>query len=85
MQTFTAACIATGIAILLAGAIMLLTRTRLLAFVRARYAAVLSEDRLSEQDVARRMPRMRAIIVIATGFLLFGGALLALGLFRALA
>ncbi|EEB9150688.1 hypothetical protein XM82_004666 [Salmonella enterica subsp. enterica serovar Haifa] len=85
MQTFTVVCIATGIAILLAGAIMLLTRTRLLAFVRARYAAVLSEDRLSAQDVARRMPRMRAIIVIATGFLLFGGALLTLGLFRALA
>ncbi len=85
MQTFTVACIASGIAILLAGAIKLLARTRLLAFVRARYAAVLSEDRLSPQEVSRRMPRMRGIIVIATGFLLFGGALLALGLFRVLA
>ena len=82
MQTFTVACIASGIAILLAGAIKLLARTRLLAFVRA---AVLSEDRLSPQEVSRRMPRMRGIIVIATGFLLFGGALLALGLFRVLA
>jgi len=85
MHTFAVACIASGIAILLAGATMLLARKRLLRFVRARYAVVLSEDQLSPREVSRRMPRMRAIIVIATGFLLFGGALLTLGLFRVLA
>jgi len=85
MHTFTVACIASGIAILLAGAIMLLTRKRLLRFVRARYAVVLSEEQLAPREVSRRMPRMRAIIVIATGYLFFGGALLTLGLFRVLA
>lgn len=83
MQTFTVTCIALGIAILILGGIMLAARKRLLAFLRARYESALREDGLSTDELARRTPSMRAVVIVSVGFLLFGGLLVSVGVMRA--
>ncbi|MCV0335926.1 hypothetical protein [Microbacterium sp.] len=80
MSAFSLANLAVGVAVVLVGAVLLVSRARVLPFVRGRFDKVYREDQLSEEEIARRLPKMSAVVVVvACGFAVFGTALIVIG------
>lgn len=82
MSAFSLANLAFGVAIVLVGAVLLVSRARVLRFVRGRFDKVYREDQFSEEEIARRLPTMSVVVVVvvvACGFAIFGTALIVIG------
>lgn len=79
MSAFSLANLAFGVAAVLVGAVLLVSRARVLRFVRGRFDKVYREDQLSEEEISRRLPTMSVVVVVACGFAVFGTALIVIG------
>ncbi|WP_433585481.1 hypothetical protein [Microbacterium hydrocarbonoxydans] len=66
---------------LLLGVLALTFHERALRFVRRRYEQIYREDALPDEEISRRLPRMRAVTVIAVGFVVVSAGFVAAGLF----
>lgn len=83
MSGFALTSLVTGIVVLVLGVLLLSLRGRALSFVRQRFASVYREDGVPETEIAGRFPKMAAVVIVGSGFVAFGAALVLVGLFSA--
>ena len=80
MNAYVLANLVCGVSILIFGALLLLSRERVLRVVRRRFEQVHREDDLSDREIERRLPKATAVVVVGSGFALVGTALLMIGI-----
>lgn len=81
MGVYSLTSLLAGIGIAIIGLLLLSLRDRVLRFVRQRFASVYREDGIPEAEIAVRFPKMAAVVVVGSGFVAFGVALVLVGLF----
>ncbi|WP_282848257.1 hypothetical protein [Microbacterium oxydans] len=80
MNAYVLANLVCGVSILVFGALLLLSRERVLRVVRRRFEQVHREDDLSDREIERRLPKTTAVVVVGSGFALVGTALIMIGI-----
>lgn len=80
MTTFSILALSLGVMIFCAGALSLMWRQRVTAFVRARFEKVYREDGVSDHEIEARLPSVRVIVSLAVGAIAISGVFMVGGL-----
>jgi hypothetical protein len=65
----------------LTGVLGLAFRARVLGYVRARYERAYRYENLSESDMNDKLPTMRPVVVVASGFVVVGAGFIAMAVY----